>query len=250
MRYAKDKNVAVFIIGHITKEGSIAGPRILEHMVDTVLYFEGDSNRELRILRGFKIRFGSTSEVGIFEMTKTGLESAKDISKKFFTRNDSQAGSAITVVMEGSRPIVLEVQALLSESTYPNPKRASTGYELNRLTMLLALLERKLDLPLNRYDVFINIAGGIKITETAADVAIIAAIISSFRNRPLSKDTVFIGEVSLIGDIRDVFQLDSRLKEAKTQHFTKAIVPSRPLEEINGIKCYAVNEVAKIIDWM
>ncbi|MDR2081121.1 MAG: DNA repair protein RadA [Campylobacteraceae bacterium] len=250
MRYAKDKNVAVFIIGHITKEGSIAGPRILEHMVDTVLYFEGDSNRELRILRGFKNRFGSTSEVGIFEMTKTGLESAKDISKKFFTRNDSQAGSAITVVMEGSRPIVLEVQALLSESSYPNPKRASTGYELNRLTMLLALLERKLDLPLNRYDVFINIAGGIKITETAADVAIIAAIISSFRNRPLSKDTVFIGEVSLIGDIRDVFQLDSRLKEARTQHFKKAIVPSRPLEEISGIKCFAVSEVAKVIDWM
>ncbi|MDR3345746.1 MAG: DNA repair protein RadA, partial [Campylobacteraceae bacterium] len=187
MRYAKEKNVAVFIIGHITKEGSIAGPRILEHMVDTVLYFEGDSNRELRILRGFKNRFGSTSEVGIFEMTKNGLESAKDISKKFFTRNDSQAGSAITVVMEGSRPIVLEVQALLSESTYPNPKRATTGYELNRLTMLLALLERKLDLPLGRYDVFINIAGGIKIGETAADVAIIAAIISSFRNRPLSK---------------------------------------------------------------
>ncbi|MDR0761557.1 MAG: DNA repair protein RadA [Campylobacteraceae bacterium] len=250
MRYAKDKNVAVFIIGHITKEGSIAGPRILEHMVDTVLYFEGDSNRELRILRGFKNRFGSTSEVGIFEMTKSGLESAKDISKKFFTRNDSQAGSAITVVMEGSRPIVLEVQALLSESTYPNPKRASTGYELNRLTMLLALLERKLDLPLNRYDVFINIAGGIKITETAADVAIIAAIISSFRNRPLSKDTVFIGEVSLIGDIRDVFQLDSRLKEAKTQHFKKAIVPSRPLESVEGIKCFAVSEVAKVIDWM
>ncbi|MDR1460292.1 MAG: DNA repair protein RadA [Campylobacteraceae bacterium] len=250
MRYAKDNNVAVFIIGHITKEGSIAGPRILEHMVDTVLYFEGDSNRELRILRGFKNRFGSTSEVGIFEMTKNGLESAKDISKKFFTRNDSQAGSAITVVMEGSRPIVLEVQALLSESTYPNPKRASTGYELNRLTMLLALLERKLDLPLNRYDVFINIAGGIKITETAADVAIVAAIISSFRNRPLSKDTVFVGEVSLIGDIRDVYQLDNRLKEAKTQHFKKAIVPSRPLEEISGIKCYAVSEVAKVIDWM
>jgi DNA repair protein RadA/Sms len=250
MRYAKDKNVAVFIIGHITKEGSIAGPRILEHMVDTVLYFEGDSNRELRILRGFKNRFGSTSEVGIFEMTKNGLECAKDVSKKFFTRNDSQAGSAITVVMEGSRPIVLEVQALLSESTYPNPKRASTGYESNRLTMLLALLERKLDLPLNKYDVFINIAGGIKITETAADVAIIAAIISSFRNRPLSKDTVFIGEVSLIGDIRDIYQLDNRLKEAKTQHFTKAIVPSRPLEEIKGIKCYPVTEVAKIIDWM
>jgi DNA repair protein RadA/Sms len=250
MRYAKEKNIAVFIIGHITKEGSIAGPRILEHMVDTVLYFEGDSNRELRILRGFKNRFGSTSEVGIFEMTKTGLESAKDVSKKFFTRNDSQAGSAITVVMEGSRPIVLEVQALVSESSYPNPKRASTGYELNRLTMLLALLERKLDLPLGRYDVFINIAGGIKITETAADLAVIAAIVSSFRNRPLSKDTIFIGEVSLIGDVRDVYQIDNRLREAKTQQFTKAILPTRPLEEVKGVKCFAVNEVAKIIDWM
>lgn len=250
MRYAKDKNVAVFIIGHITKDGSIAGPRILEHMVDTVLYFEGDSSKELRILRGFKNRFGSTSEVGIFEMTKNGLESATNISSKFFTRGEAQAGSAITVVMEGSRPIVLEVQALVSESSYPNPKRAATGYESNRLNMLLALLERKLDLPLNRYDVFINIAGGIKITETAADVAVVAAIISSFKNRPISKDTIFIGEVSLIGDVRDIFQLDLRLKEAKTQNFTKAITASKPLEEIKGIKCYVVNEVSKVIDWM
>ncbi|MFV0481668.1 MAG: DNA repair protein RadA [Campylobacteraceae bacterium] len=250
MRFAKERNVAIFIIGHITKEGAIAGPRILEHMVDTVLYFEGDASRELRILRGFKNRFGSTSEVGIFEMTKNGLESAANISGKFFTRGEAQAGSAITVVMEGSRPLVLEVQALVSESGYPNPKRAATGYELNRLTMLLALLERKLDLPLNRYDVFINIAGGIKITEPAADVAIVAAIISSFRNRPISKDTIFLGEVSLIGDVRDVFGLDSRLKEAKTQHFTKAITPSLPIDKINGIKCFAVNEITKVIDWM
>jgi len=182
MRYAKENGVAIFIIGHITKEGSIAGPRVLEHMVDTVLYFEGDSSRELRLLRGFKNRFGSTSEVGIFEMTKKGLMSAKDVSKKFFTRGIAQSGSATTVVMEGSRPIILEVQALVSESGYPNPKRSATGYELNRLTMLLALLERKLDLPFNQYDVFINIAGGIKINETAADLAIIAAIISSYRD--------------------------------------------------------------------
>lgn len=250
MRHGKEHQLAIFIIGHITKEGSIAGPRILEHMVDTVLYFEGDSNRELRLLRGFKNRFGSTSEVGIFEMTKQGLMSAKDISKKFFTRGNPQAGSAITVVMEGSRPLVLEVQALVSESGYPNPKRSATGYELNRLTMLLALLERKLDLPFNQYDVFINIAGGIKVGETAADLAIIAAIISSFRNRPISKDTVFIGEVSLIGDIRDIFNLDQRLKEAKAQQFIKAIVPSKPLESVTGIKCFEVEEVSKLIEWM
>lgn len=250
MRYGKEKNIAIFIIGHITKEGSIAGPRVLEHMVDTVLYFEGDSSRELRLLRGFKNRFGTTSEVGIFEMTKTGLVSAKDISKKFFTRGKAQAGSAITVLMEGSRPIVLEVQALVSDSGYPNPKRSATGYELNRLTMLLALLERKLDLPFNQYDVYINIAGGIKISETSADLAIIAAIISSYRNRPISKDTIFIGEVSLIGDVRDIFNLDLRLKEAKSQQFEKAVVPSLPLEKIEGIKCYNIDEVSKLIEWM
>lgn len=250
MRFGKEKNIATFIIGHITKEGSIAGPRVLEHMVDTVLYFEGDSSRELRLLRGFKNRFGTTSEVGIFEMTKVGLVSAKDISKKFFTRGKAQAGSAITVLMEGSRPIVLEVQALVSDSGYPNPKRSATGYELNRLTMLLALLERKLDLPFNQYDVYINIAGGIKISETSADLAIIAAIISSYRNRPISKDTIFIGEVSLIGDVRDIFNLDLRLKEAKSQQFEKAVVPALPLEQTKGIKCYAIDEVSKLIEWM
>lgn len=250
MRFGKERNIAIFIIGHITKDGSIAGPRVLEHMVDTVLYFEGDSSRELRLLRGFKNRFGTTSEVGIFEMTKIGLVSAKDISKKFFTRGRAQAGSAITVLMEGSRPIVLEVQALVSDSGYPNPKRSATGYELNRLTMLLALLERKLDLPFNQYDVYINIAGGIKITETSADLAIIAAIISSYRNRPISKDTVFIGEVTLIGDVRDIFNLDLRLKEAKSQHFEKAVVPSLPLESIDGVKCYNIDEVSKLIEWM
>lgn len=250
MRFGKERNIAIFIIGHITKEGSIAGPRVLEHMVDTVLYFEGDSSRELRLLRGFKNRFGTTSEVGIFEMTKAGLVSAKDVSKKFFTRGKAQAGSAITVLMEGTRPIVLEVQALVSDSGYNNPKRSATGYELNRLTMLLALLERKLDLPFNQYDVYINIAGGIKINETSADLAIIAAIISSYRNRPISKDTVFIGEVSLIGDVRDIFNLDVRLKEAKAQHFEKAIVPSLPIEPIKGVKCYPIDEVSKLIEWM
>ena len=244
MRIAKELKIPIFIIGHITKEGSIAGPRILEHMVDTVLYFEGDSSRELRILRGFKNRFGSTSEIGIFEMTKTGIESAKN--RTFFSKKP-QIGSAITVIMEGTRPLVIEVQALVAES-YANPKRSTTGYELNRLNMILALLEKKLNLPFNQYDVFINITGGIKITEPAADLAIIAAILSSFRDREISKETIFIGEVSLVGDIRDVTNLDIRLKEAKSLGFTKAIVPSNPIEEV--LKTYVVNEVEKLIDWM
>ncbi len=248
MRVAKEKELATFIIGHITKDGSIAGPRILEHMVDTVLYFEGDSSKELRILRGFKNRFGATSEIGVFEMRSDGLFSAGDISSRFFNRNSNQPGSALTVVMEGSRPIILEVQALVSESHLPNAKRQATGFDNNRLNMLLALLERKLDIPLSSFDVFVNITGGIKITEPSADLAVLAAIISSFRNRAVSKETVFIGEVSLVGDIREVFGLDARLKEAKLQNITKAITAKKPVEK-TGIKVYEVNEVTKLIDW-
>jgi DNA repair protein RadA/Sms len=249
MRIAKEKKIAIFIIGHITKEGSIAGPRILEHMVDTVLYFEGDSSQELRILRGFKNRFGPTSEIGVFEMKEEGLISAKDISSKFFSKDNAQPGSALTVIMEGSRPIILEVQALVSDSYAPNPKRQATGFENNRLNMLLALLERKLEIPLNQYDVFINITGGIKITETSADLAVLAAIISSFRNRAISKETIFIGEVSLVGDVREVFQLDARLKEIALHKFSKALIAKKP-SDTYGLKCYAVNEVTKLIDWM
>ena len=249
MRLAKEKNIAVLIIGHITKDGSIAGPRVLEHMVDVVLYFEGDASKELRILRGFKNRFGSTSEIGIFEMCNEGLISATNISSKFFSRTKAQAGSALTVIMEGSRPLVLEVQALVSESSLPNPKRSATGFDSNRLTMLLALLERKLELPLNQYDVFINISGGIKIVETAADLAVLAAIISSFRNRAISKETVFIAEVSLIGDVREVYHMDTRLKEAALQHFDHAILAKKPSQDF-GIKCFAAEEVTQIIEWM
>ncbi len=249
MRIAKERKIPIFIIGHITKEGSIAGPRILEHMVDTVLYFEGDSSKEIRMLRAFKNRFGSISEVGIFEMTKEGLVSAKNIAKRFFSRKKPQAGSAATVVIEGSRPIILEVQALVAESSYANPKRSSTGYDASRLTMLLALLEKRLGLPFNQYDVFVNIAGGIKITETAADLAVIAAILSSFRDRPISSETIFVGEVGLTGDVREVMMLDNRLKEAANQGFTKAVVPSKPLQDL-PIKSYIVESVEKIVDWM
>jgi DNA repair protein RadA/Sms len=244
MRVAKESKIPIFIIGHITKEGSIAGPRVLEHMVDTVLYFEGDASRELRILRAFKNRFGSTSEIGIFEMTKEGLVSAKN--RSFFSKK-ALPGSAITVILEGTRPIVLEVQALVSES-YGIPKRSATGFDLARLNMILALLEKKLNLPFNQYDVFVNITGGIKINETAADLAIIAAIVSSFRNRPISKETVFIGEVSLVGDIREVPGLDIRVKEAANLGFKKAILPTLPIEK--PLKCYEVKEVEKLIEWM
>lgn len=244
MRTAKQYQIPIFIIGHITKEGSIAGPRVLEHMVDTVLYFDGDASKEIRILRGFKNRFGSTSEIGIFEMTKQGLTGAKN--RQFFSTK-AQSGSAITVILEGTRPIVLEVQALVAES-YGTPKRSTTGYDNSRLNMLLALLEKKLGLPFNQYDVYVNITGGIKINEPAADLAVLAGIISSFRDRKIAKETVFIGEASLVGDIREVPSLDLRLKEAYNLGFQKAIVPTKPLE--SKLKAFVVTEVEKLIDWM
>ncbi len=247
MRKAKESNISIFIIGHITKDGSIAGPRVLEHMVDTVLYFEGEASKEIRMLRGFKNRFGSTSEIGIFEMTQEGLISAKDIASKFFDNSKPQAGSALTVSMEGSRALILEVQALVTESTYPNPKRSTTGFDLNRLNMLLALLEKKLDLPLNHYDVFVNISGGIKIKESSADLAVIAAIISSFRDRPISKESVFIGEVSLTGEIKDVYSNEIRLREASAQGINKAIIATKPKNDL-GIKCFVVDEVPKMLE--
>ncbi|MFA7028082.1 MAG: DNA repair protein RadA [Sulfurovum sp.] len=248
MRIAKSLHIPIFIIGHITKDGSIAGPRVLEHMVDTVLYFEGDSNSELRLLRGFKNRFGSTNEVGIFEMNREGLSDAKSMAGRFFNKEKLQSGSALTVIMEGSRPIIVEIQALVSEA-YGHPKRSSTGFDNNRLGMLLALLEKKLDLPLGTYDVFINVSGGIKIQEPSADLAIIAAILSSYRERELSAETLFLGEVSLTGEIREISGLSNRLKEIETQGFTKAVIPNKPLEP-SSVKCFVASEVSKVVEWM
>ncbi|MCB4746688.1 MAG: DNA repair protein RadA [Sulfurovum sp.] len=248
MRIAKNLHIPIFIIGHITKDGSIAGPRVLEHMVDTVLYFEGDSNSELRILRSFKNRFGSTNEIGIFEMNKEGFNDAKSMAGRFFNKEKLQSGSALTVIMEGSRPIIIEVQALVSES-HGHPKRSSTGFDNNRLGMLLALLEKKLDLPLGTYDVFINIGGGIKVTEPSADLAIIAAILSSYRDREINTETLFLGEVSLTGEIREISKLSQRLKEIETQGFKKAIIPNKPMEK-TAIKCFIADEVSKVVEWM
>lgn len=247
MRISKIKGISTFIIGHITKEGSIAGPRILEHMVDVVLYFEGDASKELRLLRSFKNRFGSSSEIGIFEMTQKGLVSAKNIASKFFTRGEAVSGSAITITMQGSRAISIEVQALVCESSFP--KRSSNGFDRNRLDMLLALLERKIGISLSRYDVFINISGGVKIAETACDLAVVAAIVSSFRNREISKDTVFIGEVTLNGEVREIFNLDLRLKEASMQKFKNAIIPSKTKENYK-LKTFLIKEINQLLEWM
>jgi DNA repair protein RadA/Sms len=248
MRVAKSRQIPIFIIGHITKDGSIAGPRVLEHIVDTVLYFEGDSNSELRILRGFKNRFGSINEVGVFEMSRDGLNDAKSMMGRFFNRDRVQSGLAIGVIMEGSRALIVEVEALVADS-FGHPKRSTTGYDSNRLGMILALLEKKLDLPLSNYDVFINISGGIRINETGADLAIVSAILSSFRDRTLGKETVFIGEVSLTGEIKDVPNTLNRLREAETQGFTRAILPSKPIQS-NSIRCFIADEVAKIVEWI
>jgi len=248
MRIAKERQIAIFIIGHITKEGSIAGPRVLEHMVDTVLYFDNNQNKDIRILRAFKNRFGNTNEVAIFEMKQEGLVSIKNLSTRFLDRNISQEGSALSIIMEGSRALIVEVQALVSDTSFGSPKRSSNGFDSNRLTMLLALLEKKLGFEFNQYDVFINITGGIKITEPSADLAIIAAIISSLKNRALSKETIFIGEVSLTGDIREVHNIDTRIKEVATHGFNKVVL--RKKTNIKKVKYFEVDKVEKILDWM
>lgn len=250
MRISKESGLATFIIGHITKDGSIAGPRVLEHMVDTVLYFEGDNSKDIRLLRGFKNRFGSTSEIGIFEMTSKGLISATDISNKFFSRSNNQSGSTLSITMEGTRPIVFEIQALVSDKSYPTPKRSSTGFDLNRLNMLIALLEKKLGFELGEFDIFLNISGGLKINETSVDLAVIAAIISSFKDRAINPNTIFLGEVSLTGDVREVFNMDIRLKEAVMQGFTKIILPKKPTIIQKELKYYEVSKVTQVLDWM
>ena len=250
MRLAKSFNIAMFIIGHITKDGQIAGPRVLEHMVDCVLYFEGERSNELKILRGFKNRFGTTSEIGIFEMKAHGLVSANEATKKFFNAKKDMSGSAAVAIMEGSRCIVVEIQALTCENEYGVPKRLTNGFDSNRLNMILALLEKKLGIHLHKHDVFVNVAGGIKISETSADLALIASILSSYKNRPLRSSTAFIGEVSLIGDIREVGGLELRLKELANFGFKNAIVPNIPKGYKGQVKCTQALEVAQIIDWM
>lgn len=226
IRLAKKRNISVILVGHVTKDGAIAGPRVLEHMVDTVLYFEGDRGHQFRILRAVKNRFGPTDEIGVFEMAQEGLIEVANPSELFLNeRQDRSPGTAILAGMEGSRPILVEVQALVAPTVYPTPKRAVVGWDSNRLSMLTAVMEARFGISLSANDIYLNIAGGLRITETAVDLAVAAALISSLNNEPMSKDTVLFGEIGLAGEIRPVAQAEQRLKEAAKLGFSHAIIP-------------------------
>jgi len=214
IQMAKKFGIAIFIVGHVTKDGDIAGPKLLEHMVDTVLYFEGEKNGDLRILRTSKNRFGPTDEVGVFKMEEKGLREIKSEEINLIENGESKIGSAITVVMEGTRPMMLEIQALVIESFAPMPKRIFAGIDYNRGQLITAIAQKSLGIPLYKYDVFISVTGGIKIEETAADLAVLAAIWSSFKEKPLQAKTVYVGEVSLLGEVKKVRNWEKRQKEA------------------------------------
>jgi len=227
VRFAKQTGTALFIVGHVTKDGQLAGPRVLEHMVDTVLYFEGDSGSRYRVIRAFKNRFGAVNELGVFAMTELGLREVSNPSAIFLSRHEQDvAGSAIMVTVEGSRPLLVEVQALVDESHLGNPRRVTVGLEHNRLAMLLAVLHRHGGIATHDQDVFVNVVGGVRVTETGADLAVLLAVLSSLRNRPLPSALVVFGEVGLAGEIRPVPNGQDRLKEAAKHGFKLAIVPT------------------------
>ena len=225
-RLAKTSHLPVFIVGHVTKEGNLAGPRILEHIVDTVLYFEGEQHKQFRILRGVKNRFGSISEVGIFEMKENGLMTVTNPSEVFLSeRPVGQSGSAVTAVIEGTRPLLLEIQALVSPTKMVIPRRAVVGVDYNRAAIIIAVLERRLGLKLGGMDIFINVAGGVSVDEPAADLPIAAAIASCYHNKPIEASTVLIGEVGLAGEVRAVDHIEARVREAEKLGFRSVILP-------------------------
>ena len=227
LRIAKVLNITVFIVGHVTKEGSIAGPRVLEHMVDTVLYFEGERHLSYRILRAVKNRFGSTNEIGVFEMRESGLVEVENPSSAMLEgRPEDASGSAVTAAMEGTRPMMLELQALISKSSLNIPRRMCAGLDYNRVSLLIAVLEKRAGYRLSDCDAFINVVGGIKLNEPAADLAICAAIMSSFRNIPLPARAVFIGELGLTGEVRAVSHIDKRVSEALRLGFDRIYLPA------------------------
>jgi len=232
-KFAKEKNIPVFLVGHVTKEGMLAGPKVIEHIVDTVLQFEGDNHYSYRILRAIKNRFGSTNEIGIFEMRDVGLREVKNPSEVFLSeRKFGNAGSAVVATIEGTRPILVEVQALVTDTSYNIPQRNARGFDLRRLAMLLAVLEKRARIQLGKSDVFVNVAGGIRIDEPASDLGIASSIVSSFRNRAIDAQSVAIGEVGLGGEIRTVSQIERRVQEAIKLGFKKIIVPKNNLKEI------------------
>ena len=245
-RLAKQLGITVILVGHVTKDGTLAGPRVLEHIVDTVLYFEGDQNSSFRLIRAFKNRFGAVNELGVFAMTEKGLREVANPSALFLSHHDSQvAGSCITVTMEGTRPLLIEIQALVDESHAPSPKRLCVGLEQNRLAMLLAVLHRHAGIPCFDQDVFINAVGGVKIAEPAVDLAVILSIVSSLKNKALDNKLIVFGEVGLAGEVRPVQGGQMRLKEAAKLGFSKAIVPksNAPKAKIAGLEVIAVERL-------
>jgi DNA repair protein RadA/Sms len=254
LRYAKQSNTPIFLIGHITKEGSLAGPKVLEHMVDTVMQFEGDRNHVYRLLRTIKNRFGSTNELGIYEMLGNGLRQVSNPSEILITNTDSSlSGIAIAATLEGNRPILVEVQALVSTAAYGTPQRSSTGFDGKRLNMLLAVMEKRCGFKLGAKDVFLNIAGGIKVDDPAIDLAVVAAVLSSNADIPISNNIALSAEVGLSGEIRPVNRLDQRIHEAEKLGFEKIILSkhAKGIEQSNYkielIKCAKMDEVVKAL---
>ncbi len=251
-RLAKSSGTTLVLVGHVTKEGALAGPRVLEHMVDTVLYFEGDTHSSFRLVRAVKNRFGAVNEIGVFAMTEKGLKEVTNPSAIFLSQHDtSVAGSCVMVTQEGSRPLLVEIQALVDEAHGANPKRLSVGLEQNRLSMLLAVLHRHAGLAVFDQDVFINAVGGVRIDEPGADLAVLLAIVSSFKNRPLPAKHVVFGEVGLAGEVRPVQRGQERLKEAAKLGFTHAIVPkaNKPKHKIDGMEVIAVDRVEQAVEY-
>ena len=248
LRLAKGLGISVFIVGHVTKEGTVAGPRVLEHMVDTVLYFEGDRHASYRILRGVKNRFGSTNEIGVFEMRQEGLVEVKNPSEFMLNgRPEGANGSVVSCSMEGTRPMLTEIQALVCHSNFGIPRRQTTGTDFNRVNLLMAVLEKRLGMQIGGCDAYVSIAGGIKITEPAIDLGIVLAIMSSFRNRPVPEGLIAFGEVGLSGEVRAVSMAEQRVREAAKLGFTECILPQVCLEklpEIKGIRLTGVRSVA------
>lgn len=251
MGLAKRSGVPVFIIGHVTKEGAIAGPRLLEHIVDTVLYFEGEKGHSYRILRAVKNRFGSTNEIGVFEMRETGLEEIGNPSALFLSeRPEKSTGSVVVSSLEGTRPILVELQALVSPTSYAMPKRVANGVEVNRVSLLLAVMEKRLGIHLSGQDVYINVVGGMQIDEPAIDLGIVTAVASSLRDRPVDHGTIVLGEMGLGGEVRAICQAELRVREAAKMGFRRCVLPERnlaKLDPIDGFDLIGVNEIGEAL---
>jgi DNA repair protein RadA/Sms len=252
MLMAKKTGIPTLLVGHVTKDGAIAGPKLLEHMVDTVLYFEGDRNHIFRILRAVKNRFGSTNEIGVFEMKDKGLDEVANPSAVFLSERPAGApGSVVTASMEGSRPILVELQALASSTTFGTPRRTILGLDPNRVALLAAVMEKKLGMHLMGYDIFMNVAGGVKVGEPAVDLAIVAGIASSFLDKAVAEGSIVLGEVGLTGEVRAIGQLDTRINESRKMGFTRCLVPEgniKRIPSIEGIEIIGVKTVSEAVE--